>query len=48
MPTTPAQSPVLADPLAQAEKIQAFLGLALDTAGMAAVADPALHRNPRA
>ena len=41
-------SQVLADPRAQAEKIQAFLGRALDTARMAAVADPALHRNRRA
>ena len=41
-------SQVLADPRAQAEKIQAFLGLPLDAARMAAVADPALHRNRRA
>ncbi len=40
-------SQVLADPRAQAEKIQAFLGLPLDAARMAAVADPALHRNRR-
>ena len=39
---------VLADPRAQAEKIQAFLGLPLDAARMAAVADPSLHRNRRA
>src|SRR5215204_4293448 len=36
-------SQVLADPRAQAEKIQAFLGLPLDAARMAAVADRALH-----
>ena len=41
-------SQVLADPRAQAEKIQAFLGRPLDTARMAAVADPGLHRNRRA
>jgi hypothetical protein len=41
-------SQVLADPRAQAEKIRAFLGLPLDVARMAAVADPALHRNRRA
>ena len=41
-------SQVLADPRAQAKKIQAFLGVALDTARMAAVADPKLHRNRRA
>jgi hypothetical protein len=39
---------VLADPRGQAERIQAFLGRPLDTARMAAVADPALHRNRRA
>ena len=39
---------VLAEPRAQAERIQAFLGRPLDTARMAAVADPALHRNRRA
>ena len=39
---------VLADPRGQAERIQAFLGRRLDTARMAAVADPALHRNRRA
>lgn len=41
-------SRVLADPRGEAEKIQEFLGLPLDTARMAAVADPALHRNRRA
>ena len=39
---------VLAEPHAQAKKIQAFLGRALDIERMATVADPALHRNRRA
>jgi hypothetical protein len=40
-------SRVLAEPLVQAKKIQAFLGAPLDTQRMAAVADPALYRNRR-
>ena len=40
-------SQVIADPRGQAEKIQAFVGLPLDVARMAEVADPALHRNRR-
>jgi hypothetical protein len=40
-------SRVLAEPLVQAQKIQAFLGVALDTERMASVADPALYRNRR-
>ncbi len=40
-------SQVLAEPLAQSKKIQAFLGRALDIGKMASVADPALHRNRR-
>lgn len=36
---------VIADPLAEAHRIQQFLGLPLDTAGMASVVDPELYRN---
>lgn len=36
---------VVREPRAQAERMAAFLGRKLDTAGMAAVVDPTLHRN---
>jgi hypothetical protein len=36
---------VVREPRAQAERIAAFLGRQLDTAGMAAAVDPSLHRN---
>jgi hypothetical protein len=39
---------VLAEPHAQAKRIETFLGRALDIDRMAMVADPALHRNRRA
>jgi hypothetical protein len=35
---------VIRDPAAQAERVSAFLGGRLDTAAMAAVVDPSLHR----
>ncbi|MFQ5420032.1 MAG: sulfotransferase family protein [Anaerolineae bacterium] len=38
-------SEVLADPLAHAQKINAFLGGGLDVVAMATVVDPALYRN---
>jgi hypothetical protein len=38
---------VIAEPRAQAQKIQQFLGRPLDVERMASVADPALHRNRR-
>lgn len=37
----------LADPLAQARRIDAFLGLGLDVPAMARVCDPSLHRQRR-